>query len=233
MIVMHATVGPYQSSLNWLCAAASKVSSHYVISKQGHIAQLVPDARAAWHAGASVFGALNSEAIRDGSLGIELENLTGMELPDGTIHPPDPYPEAQLIAARSLVRTKMAEYMIPPARIVRHADIAVPKGRKTDPAGLDWPAFLASITTDPLRTRSIAGLEHPYFCGDGFFRFYADRGGLPVLGYPLMHETRVKDRLGDDCTIMACERACLKFKPKIGAVELALLSEVIELRWLP
>jgi len=147
MLVIHATVGSYASSLAWLCNPASRVSSHYLISKQGHIAQLVPDDRMAWHAGVSLWN--GETAINDVSLGIELENLTGMEMPDGSIHPPDPYPDVQLAAARALVQTKMQQYRVPLSRVLRHLDVAMPRGRKTDPANLDWPAFLASLTTPP------------------------------------------------------------------------------------
>lgn len=145
LLVGHATVGPYQSSLNWLCSPLSRVSSHYLISKTGHIAQLVPDDRAAWHAGKSFWNDMDSEEIQDGSIGIELENLTGMKLDDGSIHPPDPYPPAQIVAFRMLVQLKMQEYKIPLSHVVRHLDIAIPRGRKTDPANFNWSAFIQSL----------------------------------------------------------------------------------------
>lgn len=139
LVVMHATAGTYASALSWLTTAASRVSSHYLVRKDGHINQLVKDDQAAWHAGHAAWN--GQTAINEISLGIELENAN-----DGK----DPYPAVQLAAAAALVRSKMAEYQIPIRSVVRHLDIATPKGRKTDPAGLDWPAFLASIAPDPL-----------------------------------------------------------------------------------
>lgn len=134
MLVLHATVGSYASSLAWLRDPASKVSSHYLIRKDGAIAQLVPDERAAWHAGrATWLGVTDINAV---SLGIELENAN-----TGT----DPYPAAQLRAAHDLCQDKIARYNIERADVVRHLDIAVPKGRKTDPAGFPWPAFADSL----------------------------------------------------------------------------------------
>jgi N-acetyl-anhydromuramyl-L-alanine amidase AmpD len=132
MIVLHATVGSYPSSLSWLTSAASKVSSHYLIRKDGHIAQLVKDEQAAWHAGQSFWRGMGSEAIELSSLGIELENAN-------TGH--DPYPAAQLDACHWLCQQKVAVYGIVRVYVVRHLDIAIPSGRKTDPAGFPWPSF--------------------------------------------------------------------------------------------
>ncbi len=136
LLVVHATVGSYASSLAWLCSPASKVSCHFLIRKDGHIAQLVPDARAAWHAGVSAHQGMDSAAIMRGSLGIELENAN-----DGH----DPYPPSQVAAAHWLCQEQIARYNIERADVVRHLDIAIPRGRKTDPAGLPWPAFADSL----------------------------------------------------------------------------------------
>jgi N-acetylmuramoyl-L-alanine amidase len=157
LIVGHATVGPYLSSLNWLCNPNSRVSSHYLVRKDGHIAQLVADARAAWHAGASFWNDLDSEEIQAGSLGIELENLTGMEMPNKTTHPPDPYPAVQIAAFRALVQAKMTEYHIPLSHVVRHLDIAIPRGRKTDPANFDWATFKQSLMVNAPGTYRVRG----------------------------------------------------------------------------
>lgn len=164
LIVGHATVSPYDSALSWLCNPKSRVSAHYLIRKDGHIAQLVADARAAWHAGASFWNDMDSEEIQEGSLGIELENLTGMQMPNKTIHPPDPYPAVQVAAFRELVQAKMAEYDIPLSHVVRHLDIAIPRGRKTDPANFDWPAFKQSLMSagpGTYRVRGVAVYQGP------------------------------------------------------------------------
>jgi N-acetylmuramoyl-L-alanine amidase len=136
MIVLHATVGSGASALAWLTNPASRVSSHYLIYKTGSIYQLVADSEVAWHAGKSTWHGMDSDDIARGSLGIELENAnTGR----------DPYPPAQLASARWLCQTKIARYTIERGDVVRHLDIAMPKGRKTDPAGLRWPAFADSL----------------------------------------------------------------------------------------
>jgi N-acetylmuramoyl-L-alanine amidase len=134
MIVLHATAGSYAGALAWLCNPASNVSSHYLIRKDGHIAQLVADNLCAWHAGqASWHG---QTAINEISIGIELENANNGR---------DPYSAVQLAACHALCREKIAHYGILRGNIVRHLDVAIPAGRKTDPKGLAWPAFADSL----------------------------------------------------------------------------------------
>lgn len=139
MLVLHATVGSFKSALSWLMNPKSKVSSHYLIRKDGYIAQLVPDTRVAWHAGKSVWHGMDSDAIALQSIGIELENKS-----DGR----DIYPATQLAAAHWLCQTLISRYNIERADVVRHFDIAIPRGRKTDPAGFPWPLFADSLFMD-------------------------------------------------------------------------------------
>lgn len=138
MIVLHATVGSFDSARSWLTSPSSKVSTHYLIRKDGYIAQLVDESRAAWHAGVSEYGALNSEGVKLGSIGIELENAN-----DGH----DPYPLAQLSACRALILDIFSR--MPPPDITTHAIVARPVGRKTDPAGFPLVPFLASLSIEP------------------------------------------------------------------------------------
>jgi N-acetylmuramoyl-L-alanine amidase len=147
MLVIHATVGSYESSLSWLCSPVSKASTHYLIRKDGYIAQLVADHRAAWHAGRSAWhGQID---LNECSIGVELENAnTGR----------DPYPPAQLAAAHWLCQSLIATYNIERADVVRHLDIAIPRGRKSDPAGLPWPDFADSLYLDAPRHYHVLGL---------------------------------------------------------------------------
>lgn len=155
LIVMHATAGPFRSSLDWLrnpqpSAPDARVSAHYLIGIAGDVVQLVTDDMAAWHAGKSAWGGRGSATIQAHSIGVELVNLN-------TGH--DPYPLAQLDSARALCRMLIGRYAIGRANVVRHSDIAIPKGRKTDPAGFpDWPAFVASLYA-PVPERAIAPLS--------------------------------------------------------------------------
>lgn len=134
MIVLHATVGSAASALAWLTNPAARVSAHYLIEKSGHTYQLVADEYAAWHAGrANWYG---QTAINECSLGIELVN-------DNSGH--DGYPPEQIDALLELTQAKVAQYQIAPNMVTRHLDVAIPRGRKTDPAGFPWPEFIARL----------------------------------------------------------------------------------------
>lgn len=139
LAVVHATVGGLAGSLSWLCSAESKVSAHYVISKTGAIFCLVPLRYAAWHAGKSAWRALDSEGVKLQSIGIELENLTGAKDFEGQ----DLYPDAQVQALTDLAKHLRRQF--PALEFVRHLDIALPRGRKSDPAGFPWDAWKGAL----------------------------------------------------------------------------------------
>jgi len=141
MIVLHATVGGFYGSLSWLCNPQSKVSTHYLLAKNGAIYRLVEESEAAWHAGVSAWRGLDSASIQRRSIGIELTNAN-----DGV----DPYPTVQVEQARLLCADLIARYDIPIYLMTRHLDIAIPPGRKTDPDGFPWTEFVASLYT-PIR----------------------------------------------------------------------------------
>jgi len=173
LIVLHATVGSFDSSIDWLCNPASRVSINYLIDRSGATYQLVPDSEAAWHAGRSAHHGMDSAAIQHASIGIELVNKnTGR----------DPYPAAQLDACRLLCRSLVARYHIAARDVVRHLDIAMPKGRKTDPAGFpDWDAFVGSMFTDAPPGSS----SHPPAAPVHSYRVLSRAtGGASIRAYP-------------------------------------------------
>ncbi|MET0257831.1 MAG: N-acetylmuramoyl-L-alanine amidase, partial [Methylobacterium sp.] len=54
MLVLHYTgMVSAAAALERLTDPAAEVSAHYVVDEDGSIVQLVPEARRAWHAGAS------------------------------------------------------------------------------------------------------------------------------------------------------------------------------------
>lgn len=147
LIVLHATAGHYPGDYGWLRAGGSierPISCHYYIDKAGVVTQFVTDDDTAWHAGSSswLVDGKRVNGCNSVSLGIELENDNSGR---------DPYPAPQVAAARALTRQLVARYRIPPAQLVRHLDIS--PGRKTDPAGFPWLAFVAAVyTIAPLPT---------------------------------------------------------------------------------
>jgi len=127
-IVLHATVEPTTEGTERIFLdRARKVSAHFVVGKDGKIVQMVPLEKRAWHAGTSVFDGV--KRVNDYSVGIEIVNFN-----DGQ----DPYTEPQYRAVADIIRFVRTRYDVPDARIVSHAQIALPPGRKSDPVGLDF-----------------------------------------------------------------------------------------------
>jgi AmpD protein len=106
-----------------------KVSSHYLIRRDGERVQFVPVEKRAWHAGASFWR--GRACCNDFSVGIELE---------GTDE--DAFSDPQYTALTALVRELRAK--LPLRDIAAHSDVA--PGRKTDPGTrFDWARLLASL----------------------------------------------------------------------------------------
>lgn len=130
MIVLHHTD---RFASTWAVARffqqpGVQASAHYVVGKEGLIIQCVPDDRAAWHAGPSIWG--ERPGVNDYSIGIELVNDG-----DGA----DPYTERQYDALARLVAHLMSKYRLTLDRVVGHKDVAIPLGRKPDPSSnFDW-----------------------------------------------------------------------------------------------
>ena len=105
--------------------AKLKVSSHFLIRRDGELVQYVPVQRRAWHAGVSRYR--GREKCNDFSIGIELEGE------DTT-----PYTEIQYQVLARLIQTLIKNYPgLDISDITGHSDIA--PGRKTDPGpAFDW-----------------------------------------------------------------------------------------------
>ncbi len=100
-----------------------RVSSHFVIRRDGALEQFVSCDARAWHAGASNF--LGKPRCNDFSIGIELEGSDYIA-----------FESAQYETLAALVRALIARYPI--EALAGHSDIA--PGRKTDPGPFfDWP----------------------------------------------------------------------------------------------
>ena len=109
--------------------AALKVSSHFLVRRDGGLLQFVPVHRRAWHAGASCWR--GREACNDFSVGVELEGL------DDAV-----FEDRQYERLDSLVRS--LRVALPLRDIAAHSDIA--PGRKTDPGPhFDWRRYRALI----------------------------------------------------------------------------------------
>ena len=109
--------------------AGLKVSSHFLIRRDGERVQFVPVGRRAWHAGVSSWR--GRERCNDFSVGVELEGTD-----DG------PFTDRQYERLASLIAALKAKH--PLRDIAAHSDVA--PGRKTDPGpGFAWARVLSRL----------------------------------------------------------------------------------------
>jgi len=101
---------------------APRVSSHYLVDEEGTVLQLVPEARRAWHAGASHWA--GESDINSCSIGIEISN-PGHEFGYAD------FPPHQIATVIALCKDILGRHKIPTARVLAHSDVA--PGRKQDP----------------------------------------------------------------------------------------------------
>ncbi len=138
-LVLHYTVGNFESSLKVLTQAAhGKVSSHYLVSEEPvRTYQLVDEGRRAWHAGPSYWK--GNAMLNASSVGIEIVNRGWVKGEDGVLRY-TPFPEAQIDEVLALSREIVQRHGIRPERIVGHAEIQ-PRS-KQDPGPLfPWKRF--------------------------------------------------------------------------------------------
>jgi len=108
-----------------------KVSSHFLLRRDGELIQFVACGKRAWHAGQSEWR--GRRRCNDFSVGIELEGADDVAFED-----------AQYLGLAKLAGALLHAYPI--ADCVGHSDIATPRGRKTDPGpNFDWARFRALL----------------------------------------------------------------------------------------
>ena len=100
----------------------SKVSSHYLIKRNGEIINLVPDLFEAWHAGVSSWKHFKS--LNKNSIGIEITN-------PGHQHGYKRFSKKQIFSLQKLLNILVKKYKIKKKYILGHSDIS--PGRKKDP----------------------------------------------------------------------------------------------------
>lgn len=130
-IVLHADAAPHAGgTVSWVRSAASKVSYHALVDRDGTVYRFVDTAHRAWHAGTSEFKGRDN--VNDFSIGLAFANLN-----DGV----ETYTDVQYAVGSAVVAAWMRVHSaITLDRITTHAIIA--PHRKTDPKGFDMPRFL-------------------------------------------------------------------------------------------
>ena len=108
-----------------------KVSSHFLVRRDGEILQFVPVERRAWHAGVSSWR--GRSRCNDFSIGIELEGTEEDLFTDAQYH-------ALAVLLQDLRKT------FPIRDVAAHSDVA--PGRKTDPGPhFDWARLFADLAS--------------------------------------------------------------------------------------
>jgi N-acetylmuramoyl-L-alanine amidase len=159
-LVLHYTVtGSVGETVKLFRKVDQGTSIHYIIGKGGKIVQMVDLDKKAWHAGPSMFH--GKRDANDFSIGVEIVNWGLLKEEGGLFFvwpgtyqtpyqgpPPvnvdggwwEPFTEMQYRVLAALITEIRAHYpAITSERIVGHADIALPRGRKIDPgSAFDW-----------------------------------------------------------------------------------------------
>lgn len=118
VIIHHTAQNSVDQTLTTFTLPRTQVSSHYVISRNGEVFQMLNDYYRAWHGGAGKWG--NTSDLNSSSIGIELDN-NGFE----------EFSPAQITSLIQLLKVLKERHKIPDANFIGHSDIA--PSRKVDP----------------------------------------------------------------------------------------------------
>jgi hypothetical protein len=136
-IVIHVTEGSFWGSVRWLRNERAHASSHYVVSRNGRIVQLVHLSDIAWHAG--------NWGMNVQSVGIEHEGYT---------YDPAGFTQAQYRASARLTAYLARRSLIPIDRVhvIGHGQVPGPRGglggasHHTDPGPYwNWREYLRLV----------------------------------------------------------------------------------------
>lgn len=130
-VILHYTSDDTaEQSLSTLANPVSRVSAHYLVSRDGQIYSLVDERSRAWHAGVSYWG--GNRDVNSAAIGIELDN-NGRE----------PFADPLVNALLALLGDLKERLSIPAANFIGHSDIA-PR-RKIDPGrAFPWQRLAAN-----------------------------------------------------------------------------------------
>lgn len=124
VMIHHTAQDSLGQTLRTFTLPRTGTSSHYVVSRDGKVVQMVNDYLRAQHAGLGKWGSVTD--MNSCSIGIEMDN-------NGTT---DPWTDAQINSLTALLSTLKKKYSIPTANFIGHADYA--PGRKNDPKNFPW-----------------------------------------------------------------------------------------------
>jgi len=176
MVVLHYTeMKPVETAIARMCDPAASVSAHYCVTEDGEVIRLVPEARRAWHAGASYWRGIPD--VNSASIGIELDH-PGHAPENGGYRG---FADAQIDALLPLLARIVKRYDIPRANVVGHSCVA--PMRKIDPGELfPWDRLAAYNLCLPRPACLAAG--DPFPNAGAFFL------ALERFGYDITDQTK-------------------------------------------
>lgn len=124
VIIHHTAQDSLAQTIRTFTIPRTQTSSHYVVSRDGKVVQMVNDYLRAQHAGLGKWG--NVTDMNSCSIGIEMDN-------NGKT---DPWTDEQINSLCALLAGLKKKYSIPTANFIGHADWA--PGRKNDPKNFPW-----------------------------------------------------------------------------------------------
>ena len=135
LIIIHYTaLKNTEDAISYLCKKENKVSSHYLISQNGSVYNLVADKYRAWHAG-KAFWQDNSD-INSISIGIELDYNPNSKNNNFSFK--------MITSLKKLIIKLQKNYKINKNSILAHSDIA--PFRKKDPGkNFPWKSLSSSM----------------------------------------------------------------------------------------
>ena len=152
-VVLHGTwMVSDADALARLTDPEAQVSCHYYVSRDGNVAQLVPEADVAWHAGKSFWDGV--DGLNPWSLGVEIGNAgpfaggvptTAQEavISDAQWAAAEPYTDAEYAAVIGLLKDVLARHGLGPEAVLGHDEVS--PGRKSDPGcHFDWARLAAA-----------------------------------------------------------------------------------------
>jgi len=157
LIIIHYTALKNTSeAISYLCKKENKVSSHYIISQNGDVYNLVEDKYRAWHAGQAYWREITD--INSISIGIELDyNPNGKN---------NKFSFKMIYSLKKLIRKLQKNYKINKNGILAHSDIA--PFRKKDPGKhFPWQSLSFSkliLNHRKLKKREIKIMEKWFHC---------------------------------------------------------------------
>lgn len=153
LIVLHTTMG--YNSRSWLqggsAAHGTPASADFLVDRLGNIYQLIPPGWYSYHSGTARWRWIQDPdyTLNQSAVGIEIEAAE---------HRGQRITDLQYIATAALLDALMAHHAILVDRIVTHAMVALPPGRKKDPMTLDWQVMMREMVQ---ASKEAAGLIIP------------------------------------------------------------------------